>query len=154
MTFQLLLIDVAKSFNVQVGTASLLIVVGSFAGIVIGLLTSILSVRFNHKTLMLIAILGTVLAALGYFFAPTFALALLPNIGVGLGYTVAGAMVYALIGDLYPLEKRGRAVGWMVAAAILAFVIGAPLSAVIAGMGSWRTVIRVSVLGCLLILLL
>ena len=66
VTFQLLLINVAETFQVQVGTASLLVAVGSVAGIAAGLLMSVLSVRFNHKSLMLAGVLFTSLAAIGF----------------------------------------------------------------------------------------
>jgi hypothetical protein len=44
VTFELLLIDIAHTFQVQVGTAGLVAAVGSISGIVAGLLLSFLSV--------------------------------------------------------------------------------------------------------------
>ncbi len=140
VTFQLLLINVATTFQVQVGTASLLVAVGSVAGIAFGLVTSVLSVRFNHKSLMLIGVLFTSLAAIGFFLAPTFKLVLLTNVGVGAGLAMTTPMAYSLIGEVYPLEKRGRAIGLIVASSTLAYVIGAPVAAIIAGFGTWRSV--------------
>ena len=140
VTFQLLLINVAATFQVQVGTASLLVAVGSVAGIAAGLLTSVLSVRFNHKSLMLVGVLFTSLAAIGFFVAPTFSLVLLTNIGVGAGLAMTTPMAYSLIGEVYPLEKRGRAIGGIVASSTLAYVIGAPVAAIIASIGTWRLV--------------
>jgi len=49
VTFQLLLIDIAHTFQVQVGTASMVAAVGSISGVVAGLLMAVMSVRFNHK---------------------------------------------------------------------------------------------------------
>jgi predicted MFS family arabinose efflux permease len=49
-------------------------------------------------------------------------------------------MAYSLIGEFYPLEKRGRAIGWIVASTTLAYVIGAPVIGIIASIGSWRSV--------------
>ena len=146
VTFQLLLINVAATFQVQVGTASLLVAVGSVAGIAFGLLTSVLSVCFNHKSLMLIGILFTSLAAIGFFLAPTFELVLLTNVGVGAGLAMTTPMAYSLIGEVYPLEKRGRAIGLIVASSTLAYVIGAPVAAIIAGFGTWRSVMILFVL--------
>jgi predicted MFS family arabinose efflux permease len=140
VTFQLLLINIAHTFQVQVGTASLVASVGSISGIVAGLLMSVLSVRLNHKLLLLIGLLCTCLAAVGFFFAPTFDLLLIPNIGVGFGIAMVSSMAYSLIGEFYPLQKRGRAIGWIVAAGTLAFVIGAPTIGLIASVGNWRSV--------------
>jgi MFS family permease len=67
VTFQLLLIDIAHTFQVQVGTAGLVAAVGSISGIVAGLLMSVLSVRFNHKLFLLIGLVCTSLSAVGFF---------------------------------------------------------------------------------------
>ncbi len=140
VTFQLLLIDIAHTFQVQVGTASLVAAVGSISGVVAGLLMSVLSVRFNHKLFLLIGLLCTSLSAVGFFFAPTFDLLLIPNIGVGTGIAMVTSMAYSLIGEFYPLEKRGKAIGWIVASTTLAYVIGAPVIGILASIGSWRSV--------------
>ncbi len=138
VTFELLLIQIADSFHVQVGTAGLVAAVGSVSGIVAGLLLSVLSVRFNHKLFLLIGLSFTCLAAVGFFFAPNFDFVLITNIGVGTGIAMVTSMAYSLIGEFYPMEKRGRAIGWMVAASTLAFVIGAPIIGIIANIGTWR----------------
>lgn len=140
ITFPLLLIDIAHTFQVQVGTASLIAAVGSISGVVFGLLMSVLSVRFNHKLFLLIGLLCTSLSAVGFFFAPTFDLLLIPNIGVGAGIAMVTSMAYSLIGEFYPLEKRGKAIGWIVASTTLAYVIGAPVIGILASIGSWRSV--------------
>ncbi len=137
--FQMLLIDVASTFNVQVGTASMMASVGAISGAAFGLLAAVLSVRFNHKLFLLIGLSCTCLAALGYYAAPTFLIILLPNIGVGAGIALVTAMAYSIVGDHYPLEKRGRAIGVLVAALTIAYVVGAPLTGEIASLtGGWR----------------
>jgi predicted MFS family arabinose efflux permease len=80
------------------------------------------------------------LAAVGFFLAPTFDLVLIANIGVGTGIALTGAMAYSYIGEFYPLQKRGKAIGWIVAASTLAFVVGAPVIGIIASAGGWRSV--------------
>ena len=60
VTFELLLINIANTFQVQVGTASLVAAVGSISGIVAGLFMAVLSVRFNHKLFLLIGLLAHV----------------------------------------------------------------------------------------------
>ncbi len=126
VTFQLLLFQIAHSFNVPVGTAGLVAAVGSISGIIAGLLLSVLSVRINHKLLLLIGVLFTCFAALGFFFAPNFIFVLITNIGVGTGIAVVSSMAYSLIGEFYPVEKRGRAIGWMVASIYLSICSRSP----------------------------
>jgi len=140
VTFQLLLIDIAQTFEVQVGTASMMASVGSISGVVFGLLMAFLSVRFNHKLFLLIGLVFTSIAALGFYFAPNFFVLMISNIGVGGGIAIVTAMAYSIIGDVYPLEKRGRAIGVTVASVALAFVVGAPMVGFIASFGDWRSV--------------
>jgi predicted MFS family arabinose efflux permease len=104
------------------------------------LLTSVLSVRFNAKLFLIIGLASTSLAAAGLFFAPTFDIVLILSAGVGTGIAIVTAMAYSLIGDFLPLQKRGRAIGWLVACSTLPYVIGAPLIGLIANNGSWRPV--------------
>ena len=138
VTFELLLIDIANTFHVQVGTAGFVAAVGSISGIAAGLLLSVISVRFNHKLLLMVGLACTSVAAVGFFFAPTFDLLLIPNIAVGAGIAMATAMAYSLIGEFYPLEKRGRAIGWIVAASALTYIIGTPIIGLIASVSNWR----------------
>jgi len=140
VTFQLLLLDIARSFEVQVGTAGLTASVGAISGVVFALLMAVLSVRFNHKMFLLIGLVCTCLAALGFFLAPNFLLLLVPNIGVGAGIAMVTAMAYSIVGDVYPLEKRGRAIGVIVSSTTLAYVLGAPTIDLIAEWGGWRLV--------------
>ncbi|MCL4429636.1 MAG: MFS transporter, partial [Chloroflexi bacterium] len=139
VTFQLSLIDIARTFHVNVGTAGLVAAVGSISGAVAGLLLSVLSVRLNHKLLLLVGLACTSLAAVGFFLASTFSLVLVPNIGVGAGIAIVTSMAYSLIGDFYPLEKRGRAIGCIVASSTLVYVIGGPIIGVLASIGGWRS---------------
>ncbi len=140
VAFQVLMIDVAASFQVQVGTAGMAASVGSISGITFGLLLAVVSMRYNHKLLLLGGLACTILGALGYYFAPTFPLLLASNIGVGAGIAIVSAMAYSIIGDFYPLEKRGKAVGVIVAFTTLAFVIGSPATGLLAAYLDWRTV--------------
>jgi DHA1 family inner membrane transport protein len=140
LVFQILMVDIAKSFDVQVGTVSMVAAVGSISGICFGLLLAIINIRYNHKHLLMWGLVATTLAALGYYFAPNFPLLLTANIGVGAGIAIVMAMAYSIIGDVYPLEKRGRAVGVIVASTTLASVIGGPIAGVLASYGDWRMV--------------
>ncbi len=138
VTFELLLINIAHTFNVQVGTAGLVAAVGSVSGIAAGLMLSVISVRFNHKILLMFGSACTSLATVGFFLAPTFGLLLATNIAVGAGIAFATSMAYSLIGDFYPLEKRGRAIGWIVASTAFAYIVGTPVIGVIADISGWR----------------
>ncbi len=140
VAFQVLMVDVASSFQIQVGTASMVASVGSVSGITFGLLMAVVSMRYDHKLLLLAGLVCNVCAALGYFLAPTFTWLLAANIAVGAGLSIVTAMAYSLIGEFYPLERRGRAIGIMVASTTLSFVIGSSLVGVLSSFYDWRLV--------------
>jgi len=85
VTFQLLLLDIANSFEVQVGTAGLTASVGAISGVVFGLLMAVLSVRFNHKNVHAYRTCLHMSCCVRVLLAPNFLLLLVPNIGVGAG---------------------------------------------------------------------
>ena len=114
--------------------------VSALAGIIAGLIISIFSVRFNPKLFLMIGLISTCLSAVGLFFAPTFDILLIMSAGVGTGIALVTAMAYSFVGDFLPLQKRGRAMGWLVACSTLAYVFGAPVIGLIANNGSWRSV--------------
>jgi predicted MFS family arabinose efflux permease len=134
------MVDVASSFQIQVGTASMVASVGSVSGITFGLLMAVVSMRYDHKLLLLAGLVCNVCAALGYFLAPTFTWLLASNIAVGAGLSMVTAMAYSLIGEFYPLERRGRAIGIMVASTTLSFVIGSSLVGILSSFYDWRLV--------------
>jgi len=140
VAFQVLMVDVASSFQIQVGTASMVASVGSVSGISFGLLMAVVSMRYDHKLLLVAGLVCNVFAALGYFLAPTFTWLLAANIAVGAGLSIVTAMAYSLIGEFYPLERRGRAIGIMVASTTLSFVIGSSLVGVLSSFYDWRLV--------------
>ncbi len=154
VTFQVLLIDIAGTFNVPIGIASMVASVGALSGALFGLLMAVLSVRFSHKLLLLSGLGCTCLAALGFYAAPTFLFILLPNIGVGAGIAIVTAMAYSIVGDHYPLEKRGKAIGVLVAAFTFAYVVGAPCIGAIACSTGWRSVMLLLALPFALVSLL
>ena len=56
----------------------------------------------------------------------------------GLAMGMVDPMVFTIIGEHYPLEKRGFAIGWVVAGAGLAGIICPPLVGILANISSWR----------------
>lgn len=136
----LLLTDIAGTFQIQVGTASIISSISSLAGVVVGLLMAAASVHYNYKRLLLAGILCISIAALGSFLAPTILIMNIVYSLNGVGSVVIGAVSLALIGEVYPLKQRGKAVGWIVAAGFLAFTVGAPMTGILVNLGDWRTV--------------
>ncbi len=134
----LLLIDIALTFEVSVGIMGQMSTVSYIVAVIFGLLMGILSVRFRHKSLLLVGLLFVAISALGCFFASNYELMLISYSLTGVGTAMVFPMAISLVGDHFPLDKRGNAVGWIIAAGSLSYLIGAPLIGFIAGIGGWR----------------
>ncbi len=135
----LFLIDVALTFQITVGAASQLATISKVAAILIGLLISALSVRFKHKSLLLMGSLAIVIGSLGCILAPDFLFMQMFYPLDGAGTVMVKAMALALIGQFLPINRRAKAVGLTVAASSLALVIGSPLAVFASNFGGWRT---------------
>ncbi len=134
----LLLIDIGYTFNTTVGVTGQINTSYSVAAFIFAIITSILSVKFRHKSLLLAGVLLQTVAALGCFFAPDF-LSLLAFYSLsGAGYAIVNPMTFTLVGEHFPLEKRAKAIGMIVAGGASSYVFGAPIIVLIAGFGGWR----------------
>ncbi len=154
----LLLIDIALTFEVSVGVAGQINTISYVVSVIFALFMGILSVRFKHKSLLIIGLLCVGSSALGCFLASSFNLMLIFYSLSGVGTAMVFPMAITLVGKHLPLERRGNAVGWIIAAGSLSYVIGAPVISFIANIGGWRLsllglVIPVSLVGLFLALI-
>ncbi len=117
------MVNVASSLNVPVGTASQILTVGSFVGLIVGLIMGFLTVRFKHKSLFLLGIALFGLGALGTFFAQDFPSILFFSLFLGIGGAMGSIVVLSLIGDFLPLEKKGIAMGLATGGSIIANLV-------------------------------
>lgn len=152
----LLLIDIGYTFNItSVGIVGQVNTTYSIAAVIFALSMSVLSIRFKHKSLLLVGLLLMIISALGCFLALDFTMMAVFYSLSGAGYAMVSPMTVALVGEHFALEKRANAIGWIVAGGSLVYVIGAPLIALMSGFGGWRLpllgfVVPVLVIGLLL----
>jgi len=142
----LLLIDISLTFGCDVGVMGQINTVYYLAAVVFGLFMGVLNVRFRHKSLLMVGLLFVGISALGCYLASTFNLMLILYSFSGVGMAMVSPMAISLTGEHLPLEKRGNAIGWIVAGGALSYVIGAPIIGFIAGLGDWRSVLLVFVI--------
>jgi predicted MFS family arabinose efflux permease len=154
----LLLIDIALTFEVSLGVMGQINTLSSVVSVIFALVMGILSVRFRHKSLMIIGLLCVGVSALGCFFASNFNSMLIFYSLSGVGTAMVFPMAITLIGEHLLLEERGSAVGWIIAAGSLSYLIGAPIISFISDIGGWRLtllgfVIPISLAGLFLALI-
>jgi predicted MFS family arabinose efflux permease len=110
----------------------------AFSAALSGILSAGFADRFDRKRLLLFFyggfILGTVMCA----FAGTYHWLLLARIVTGLFGGVIGSIVLAIATDLFPLEMRGRVMGFVQTAFAASQVLGLPAGLFFANMWNWH----------------
>jgi predicted MFS family arabinose efflux permease len=147
----LFLVDIALTFfgttdNAAIGAASQIIVFSNIAAVIFGLLNGILSIRFKHKTILVFGSICIIIGTVGCILTPNFFGMQIFYPFDGIGSVTVGAMAFALIGELLPVNKRGKAIGYVTASGMLAATIGFPIAGVLAGINGWRSVLLLYVL--------
>jgi predicted MFS family arabinose efflux permease len=137
----IVLVDVAKTFRVSVGTISQLSTVNYLTGLIIGLVLGFLALRFKHKSLLLFGIMSYGVGTLVYFFAPNFLTVLFSPVFEGIGASMVGTMIFTLIGEVLPLQKRGWIIGLVVSSQFFTNLVMAPVTSVIAPAAGWHAVL-------------
>ena len=148
----LLLVDIASTFQATLGATSQIRTFSSFTAVVVALSMGILSVRFKHKSLIIVGVLCMLFSGLGCFFAPSLNWMYLFYSLQGIASVIVFPMALTLIGDIIPLEKRANTVSILLAVSPLSIFIVIPLTGAIAGSLGWRYVpllfaVPVSVVG-------
>lgn len=103
-----------------------------------GLLATSYIDRFDRKSLLLWLYAGFALATLACGLAPNYAALMAARVAAGLFGGVMGALVQTIVGDVVPFERRGRAMGVVMAAFSLATVAGVPASLWLAAALGWH----------------
>jgi predicted MFS family arabinose efflux permease len=150
----LLLIDIGNTFGTSVSVTGQINTAYSIAAVFFALLTGVLSIRFKHKSLLLVGVLLMIVSALGCFIAPDFITLLAFYSLSGAGYAIVNPMTFTLVGEHFPLKSRANAIGWVVAGGALVYVVGAPTIAAMSGYRDWRFPLPGFVLPILLMSLL
>jgi MFS transporter, DHA1 family, inner membrane transport protein len=94
--------------------------------------------RFNRKRALLVLYGGFALATLACALAPTFGTLLGARLAAGAFGGLASSMVSAMVGDVIPPTRRGRAMAFIGAAFPIASVLGVPAGLVLAGNFGWH----------------
>src|ERR1051325_7627623 len=94
--------------------------------------------RFDRTQALLWLYSGFALATFGCGLAPTHHWLLLARIAAGAFGGLAGSMVTAMVGDVIPPERRGRAMATVMGAFPVASVLGVPIGLMLAGKFGWH----------------
>jgi predicted MFS family arabinose efflux permease len=130
-------------------------VAGSYtaAASVAGLVGGYFLDRFDRRKALAVTMLGLVLATAAGGLATGLTTLLLTRVAAGLFGGPATSVALAIIADLIPPQRRGRAMGAVMVAFSIAQIVGLPLSLKAADMAGWRVpFFGVAAMGLLVVL--
>jgi predicted MFS family arabinose efflux permease len=110
----------------------------AFSAAASGLAAAGFADRFDRKRLLLFFYTGFMLGTLLCALATTYPLLLMARIVTGLFGGVVGSVVMAITTDLFPLERRGRVMGFLGSAFAGAQVLGLPAGLYFANHWDWH----------------
>ena len=133
-----LLVDLSRELQVPLGQAGLLAAAMSLPWALGAPLTGLLSDRLGRRPLIVLALAGIGVSTIAAAFASNFATLLVARFAAGVFGAFGPASVMAAVGDLFPPQRRGMAMGWLNAGFGLAAVAGVPAVGIVDGLFGWR----------------
>lgn len=127
-----------RAFAITPSQFSKLVAAYGFSAALCGLAGGFVLDRFDRKRALLTFYAGFAATNLACAFAPTHLWLLAARIAAGAFGGLAYSMVIAMVSDVIPPERRGRAMGWIGVAFPAASVLGVPLGLVLSGRFSWH----------------
>jgi predicted MFS family arabinose efflux permease len=111
----------------------------AFSAGISGLLTAGFADKFDRKKLLLFFYVGFIVGTLFCSLATTYLMLLIARIVTGLFGGVIGSISLAIVADLFPLQQRGRAMGFIQMGFGASQVLGIPISLYIANHWGWQS---------------
>ena len=131
--------DVARSIGIP---ASQLGIVGASytaAAAVTGVIGAFFLDRFDRRWALAVALAGLAVGTAAGGLATGMPSLVAARVLAGAFGGPATSLALAIIGDVVPPERRGRAIGLVMGAFAVASVLGVPVGLELARLGSWRT---------------
>ncbi|HEU4621737.1 MAG TPA: MFS transporter [Burkholderiaceae bacterium] len=127
-----------RAFGISTQQFGFLVSAYTFSAGLSGLLAASFVDRFDRRRVVLGAYAVFALATLACAFAPGYASLLAARCLAGMFGGILGAMVFTVIGDAIPFERRGRATGIVMASFSISTIAGVPLGLWISQIAGWH----------------
>lgn len=111
----------------------------AFSAGISGLLTAGFADRFDRKKLLLFFYVGFIAGTLFCGLASTYFMLIFARIVTGVFGGVIGSISMAIMADLFPLQQRGRAMGYIQMGFGASQVLGIPIGLFIANHWGWQS---------------
>jgi predicted MFS family arabinose efflux permease len=127
-----------RVFGIRTDQFGLLVATYGWAAALTGFFGGFVLDRFDRKHALLWLYGGFSLATLACALAPGYHFLLLARLAAGACGGVAGSVVTAMVGDVFPAARRGRALGAVMMAFPIASVLGVPTGLWLADKFEWH----------------
>ena len=127
-----------KSMSLTTKQFGLAVSCYAFSAGISGLLTAGFADRYDRKKLLLFFYVGFILGTLFCGLTNSFPMLIAARIFTGLFGGVIGSISMAIVADLFPIEKRGRVMGFMQMGFGASQVLGIPISLFLANLWGWQ----------------
>ncbi|HWA84589.1 MAG TPA: MFS transporter [Opitutus sp.] len=127
-----------REFGITPAQFTQVVAAYGFAAAFSGLAGGFILDRFDRKRALLVLYAGFGLSTLACGVAPTHHLLLLGRFAAGAFGGLASSMVTAMVGDVVPPTRLGRAMSFVMSAFPVASVLGVPVGLVLAGKYDWH----------------
>jgi predicted MFS family arabinose efflux permease len=128
-----------KSMNLHPSQFGLVVSVYAFSAGTSGLLTAGFADRFDRKKLLLFFYTGFITGTMLCGFSHSYYMLLAARLITGLFGGVIGSISFAIVTDLFAIEQRGRAIGFMQMGFSASQVLGIPIGIYIANLWGWQS---------------
>jgi len=137
--------DVATTFfgssnQISLAITAQLVTLSSVVSVFFGVLLGLLSVSYSHKKLLLLGNFCVFLGVIGCFFAPNFLFMQIFFPIEGIGTATIAAMSFTLVGELLVLNKRPKAIGFIISSTALGGISSSlVINLFFSGTEGWRS---------------
>lgn len=110
----------------------------AFSAAISGFLTAGFADKFDRKKLLLFFYIGFIIGTLMCSLATNYSMLIAARIVTGLFGGVIGSISLAIVADLFPIQKRGRVMGFLQMGFGASQVLGIPISLYVANYFNWE----------------
>jgi predicted MFS family arabinose efflux permease len=127
-----------KSMNLKTSQFGFAVSSYAFSAGIAGMLTAGFADRFDRKKLLLFFYVGFIAGTFFCGITTSYPMLIMARIITGLFGGVIGSISMAIVADLFPIEKRGRVMGFMQMGFGASQVLGIPISLFLANSLGWQ----------------
>ncbi|HEY0055548.1 MAG TPA: MFS transporter [Pedobacter sp.] len=125
-------------FDISSKQFSMLVAAYTFSAGISGFFAAFFVDKYDRKKVLLYAFAGFLIGTFCCAISPSYIILLVSRIVAGIFGGLIGAQVLSIVADLVPYERRGTAMGIIMAAFAVASVFGVPFSLYLANIFNWH----------------